>query len=71
MTVASGGIICASTDDTRRVIGERRLILLRELAAATVDARTVEQACERSVRALAEVQVSTDKPNIRQEKVGS
>ena len=48
-----GGIICANTDDTRRVIGERQLALLRELAAATVDARTVEQACERSAQALA------------------
>ena len=62
-----GGIICANTDDTQRVSGERQLTLLRELAAVTVDARTVEQACERSVRALAEVQVSTDKQNIRQE----
>jgi signal transduction histidine kinase/CheY-like chemotaxis protein len=48
-----GGIICANTDDTKRVIGERQLSLLRELAAATVDARTIDQACERSVRALA------------------
>jgi signal transduction histidine kinase len=48
-----GGIICANTDDTRRVIGERQLTLLRELSAATVDARTVEQACQRSARALA------------------
>ena len=29
----AGGIICANTDDTRRVIGERQLALLRELAA--------------------------------------
>src|SRR5215475_14382381 len=29
-----GGIICANTDDTRRVIGERQLALLRDLAAA-------------------------------------
>ena len=29
-----GGIICANTDDTQRVIGERQLALLRELAAA-------------------------------------
>ena len=43
-----GGIICANTDDTRRVIGERQLTLLRELAAATVDARTFEQACAHS-----------------------
>ena len=48
-----GGIICANTDDTRRVIGERQLALLREVAAATVDARTVQQACERSAVALA------------------
>ncbi len=48
-----GGIICANTDDTQRVIGERQLTLLRELAAATVDARTVAHACERSVQALA------------------
>ena len=48
-----GGIICANTDDTRGVIGERQLALLREVAAATSEARTVEQACERSAAALA------------------
>ena len=48
-----GGIICANTDDTRRVIGERQLALLREVAAATADARTVDAACERSAAALA------------------
>ena len=48
-----GGIICANTDDTRRVIGERQLALLREVAAAIGDARTVAQACERSAQALA------------------
>jgi signal transduction histidine kinase/DNA-binding response OmpR family regulator len=50
---APGGIICANTDDTQRVIGERQLALLRELAAETVDARTWAQVCERSVKALA------------------
>ena len=30
-----GGIFCANTDDTQRVIGERQLALLRELAATT------------------------------------
>jgi signal transduction histidine kinase len=49
----AGGIICANTDDTRRVIGERQLALLRELAAATADSRTVEGACRRAVQALA------------------
>src|SRR5262245_12184082 len=48
-----GGIFCANTDDTQRVIGERQLALLRELAATTADARTWQQACERSAQALA------------------
>ncbi|MFN3521842.1 MAG: ATP-binding protein [Phenylobacterium sp.] len=47
------GIICANTDDTQRVIGERQLALLRKLAAETVDARTWIQACRASVEALA------------------
>ena len=49
----AGGIICANTDDTLRVIGERQIALLRELAAGTAEARTTEEVCERSVRALA------------------
>ena len=49
---APGGIICANTDDTRRVVGERQLRLLRELAASTIDARSWQEACERSARAL-------------------
>ncbi|HEY1746685.1 MAG TPA: ATP-binding protein [Xanthobacteraceae bacterium] len=48
-----GGIFCANTDDTQRVIGERQLALLRELAATTAEARTWQQACERSALALA------------------
>ena len=48
-----GGIICANTDDTRRVIGERQLALLRELAADTAEARNRQQACERAAKALA------------------
>ncbi|HJU16384.1 MAG TPA: ATP-binding protein [Stellaceae bacterium] len=47
-----GGIICANTDDTQRVIGERQLALLRELAARTADARTWQEACARSAEAL-------------------
>jgi PAS domain S-box-containing protein len=42
---SAGGIICANTDDTRRVIGERQLALLRELAAATANVRTRQDAC--------------------------
>jgi len=48
-----GGIICANTDDTQRIIGERQLTLLRELAAGIPDARSVEEACELGARALA------------------
>ncbi|HEU4329396.1 MAG TPA: ATP-binding protein [Roseiflexaceae bacterium] len=48
-----GGIICANTDDTQRVIGERQLALLRELAAKTADARTVAQACTLATACLA------------------
>jgi len=49
----TGGIICANTEDTERILGERRLVLLRELAARTADARSLEQACQSAVAALA------------------
>ncbi len=48
-----GGIICANTADTDRVIGERQVATLRELAARTVDARTWEDASRQSIAALA------------------
>ncbi|MBY6265509.1 response regulator [Azospirillum sp. 412522] len=48
-----GGIICANTDVTDRVIGERQLALLRELATRTSQAQTWQQVCGRSVEALA------------------
>lgn len=47
-----GGIICANTDDTQRIISERQLKLLRELAARTADARTFDEACLLSVSCL-------------------
>jgi len=47
-----GGIICANSDDTQRVIGERQLALLRDLAADTTHARNWQEACERSAHAL-------------------
>ena len=49
----AAGIICANTDDTQRVIGERQLGLLRELAAQTSDALSLERVCERAASALA------------------
>ncbi len=48
-----GGIICANTDDTQRVIGERQLALLRELAARSAEARTWREVCIQSAAALA------------------
>nr|WP_249159664.1 ATP-binding protein [Bradyrhizobium tropiciagri] len=47
------GIFCANTDDTQRVISERQLSLLRELASRAAEARSVEEACARSAAALA------------------
>ncbi|HYP79878.1 MAG TPA: hypothetical protein VEQ17_06295, partial [Steroidobacteraceae bacterium] len=50
---SAGGIICANTDYTQRVIGERQISLLRELAARTVDARNTGETCGRAAEALA------------------
>ena len=47
-----GGIICANTDDTQRVIGERQLALLRDVAAGATNARSWQEASECCVRAL-------------------
>ncbi|MEH2071988.1 MAG: ATP-binding protein [Nostoc sp.] len=48
----TGGIICANTDDTQRIISERQLKLLRELATRTADARTFDEACTLSASCL-------------------
>jgi PAS domain S-box-containing protein len=48
----TGGIICANSEDTPRIISERQLVLLRELAAKTADARTFDQACALSAKGL-------------------
>lgn len=48
----TGGIICANTDDTQRIIGERQLALLRELAASTAGAQTFDVACGTSIQSL-------------------
>jgi PAS domain S-box-containing protein len=47
-----GGIFCANTDDTQRVISERQLSLLRELASSAAESRSVNEACERCASAL-------------------
>src|SRR5271165_3918794 len=47
-----GGIFCANTDDTQKVIGERQLASLRDLAAEAGHARNWREACARSAVAL-------------------
>jgi PAS domain S-box-containing protein len=46
------GIICANTDDTQRIIGERQMALLKELAARNGTARSAKDACRLSAKAL-------------------
>ncbi|HEX5101603.1 MAG TPA: ATP-binding protein, partial [Polyangiaceae bacterium] len=50
----TAGLICANTDDTRRVIGDRQLETLRQLSVRASDARSAEKACALSVEALTE-----------------
>ncbi|NQE33029.1 Sensor histidine kinase TmoS [Microcoleus sp. IPMA8] len=47
-----GGVFCACSEDTQGVLSDRRLATLRELAAETVTAKTVEAACEISATVL-------------------
>ncbi len=49
-----GGVFCACTEETRHVIGSRRLKTLRELgASAGADSHTPQGACSTAVRILA------------------
>ncbi len=47
-----GGLICANSDDTRRVISERQLALLSQFAATTGSARSAQDACHLAMEAL-------------------
>src|SRR2546425_10721207 len=47
------GVFTTAAETTQRVLGERRLRTLRDLALRAAEARTTEQACESAVRALA------------------
>jgi PAS domain S-box-containing protein len=49
-----GGLFCACTEDTQKVLGERRLATLRHLAAATADARAEHDAATVAAQVLAE-----------------
>ncbi|HVA90459.1 MAG TPA: PAS domain-containing protein, partial [Chloroflexota bacterium] len=51
-----GGVFTAVTETTGRVLGERRLATLRELATRTAQATTAENACALATAALCENQ---------------
>jgi PAS domain S-box-containing protein len=46
------GVFSAITETTERVLGERRLRILRELAAQTGESKSVQEACETFARVL-------------------
>jgi hypothetical protein len=50
---AVGGVFCIVTETTGRVVGERRLALLNDLASRNATARTPREACQRTVEAIA------------------
>ena len=47
-----GGVFCAVIETTERIIGERRLRTLRELASNTAQAKTVKEACHIATQTL-------------------
>jgi signal transduction histidine kinase len=47
------GMLCVVTEDTARVIGERQLRVLRDLATQSVTVGSVEETCERICEVLA------------------
>jgi signal transduction histidine kinase len=49
-----GGVFCAVTEDTQRVLGRRRLRVLRSLAEQANQARTAEDACKVAADILAQ-----------------
>ncbi len=49
----TGGIFCANSDDTQRIISERQLAVLGDLAARTGDARNWQEACRLTALSLA------------------
>jgi signal transduction histidine kinase len=51
---AAGGVFCAVTEETERVIGERRTQVLRQLAARTAEATTADEACAISAAVIAD-----------------
>jgi PAS domain-containing protein len=47
-----GGVFCIVTETTERVVGERRMALLRDLAARNAAARTAHEACVLAIETL-------------------
>src|SRR6188768_276985 len=50
---AVGGVFCIVTETTERVVGERRMALLKDLASRNATARTAQVACEIAMETLA------------------
>jgi len=50
---AVGGVFCIVTETTERIVGERRMALLRDLAARNATARTQRDACVLAMETLA------------------
>ncbi|MEU7524156.1 ATP-binding protein [Saccharothrix sp. NPDC042600] len=50
---STGGVFCAVTETTEKIVGERRLRTLGALAADLVDAPSAEDACRRTAHVLA------------------
>jgi hypothetical protein len=48
------GMLCVVTEVTERVIGERRLRVLRDLAAQAVGVESVDDSCQRAIQVLAQ-----------------
>jgi PAS domain S-box-containing protein len=48
-----GGVFCACDETTKRVLGERQLKTLRELAAQSLETKTVEESCQFCMGAIA------------------
>src|SRR5947208_1765262 len=48
----TAGIICANTDDTERIIGERQLRTLKDLGKAVIDCKTSFEVFEQSMEVL-------------------
>ncbi len=61
-STGAGGVLCAATETTRSVVGERRLRLLHALAEGGTRATTAEEACASVSRALADEGAGKDVP---------